>query len=86
LAEIARAQGQLVRATQLCGAAETRRESSGVRLSPLEQSKYDENLEAARAELGEAVFAETWAKGKAMTQEQAFAYGLDSIFDAQSVQ
>ena len=86
LAEIARAQGQLVRATQLSGAAETRRESIGVRLSPLEQSKYDENLEAARAQLGETVFAETWSKGRAMTPEQAFAYGLESILDAQSVQ
>jgi predicted ATPase/serine/threonine protein kinase/Tfp pilus assembly protein PilF len=85
LAETAIVQGQPVRATQLWGAAETRREAIGVRLSPSEQFKYDHNLEAARAELGEAMFAETWAKGKAMTQEQAIAYGLDSQVDAQSV-
>jgi non-specific serine/threonine protein kinase len=85
LAEIARAQGRLVRATQLWGAAETRRESIGVRLSPLEQSKYDHNLQSARAELGADLFGETWAKGKAMTQEQTLAYGLESIFDQQSV-
>ena len=86
LAEIAMAQGQPVRATQLYGAAETRRESIGVRLSPLEQSKYEQNLQSARAELGEGLFTETWVQGKAMTQDQALAYGLDSIFDPQSVQ
>jgi predicted ATPase/serine/threonine protein kinase len=86
LAEIAIARDQPVRATQLYGAAETRRESIGVHLSPLEQSKYDHNLQSARAELGEALFAETWAKGKAMTQDQTLKYGLDSIFDPQSIQ
>ena len=82
LAEIAVAQGQLVRAARLFAAAETLREAIGVRLSSLEQAKYDRNVAAARAALSEGAFAEAWARGQAMTQEQAVAYGLELTLDA----
>jgi ATP/maltotriose-dependent transcriptional regulator MalT len=37
----------------------------------------DGDIMAVRSQLGETVFAEAWAAGKAMTQEQAIAYALE---------
>ena len=82
LAEIAVVQGQLVRAARLFAAAETLREAIGLRLSSPEQTNYDRNVAAARAALSEGAFTEAWARGQAMTQEQAVAYGLELTLDA----
>jgi DNA-binding SARP family transcriptional activator len=64
------------RAARLLGAAQTLRASVGVALSPDLRVEHDQAMAAARAELGEAEFAEAWAEGQAMDRETAVAYGL----------
>jgi hypothetical protein len=70
LAGVAVAQRQLERAARLLGAAETLRESTGAPLSPGERVRYDRDVSAVRAGLGEAAFAAARATGKAMPLEQ----------------
>ncbi len=74
LASVVAAQGEPVWATRLWGAAEARRESMGVPISPVERTAYDERtVERVRAQLGEKAFAAAWAQGRAMTLEQVLA-------------
>ena len=55
-------------------------ESMGVLRSPSEQVKTDDLVAQARAALGEEAFATAWAKGQAITWEQAveMALGVDA--------
>jgi DNA-binding CsgD family transcriptional regulator len=73
MAGIAGVQGQAQRATKLFGAAEALREAIGAPLPPGFRALYERVMVTARAHLGEAAFAETWAQGRAMTLEQAIA-------------
>jgi len=73
MAGIAGAQGQAERAAKLFGAAEALREVIGAPLPPGFRALYERVMVTARAHLGEAAFAETWAQGRAMTLEQALA-------------
>ena len=75
LAGVAVAQQQLERAARLLGAAETLREATGAPLSPGERVRYDRDMSAVRAGLGEAAFAAAWATGKAMPLEQVITHG-----------
>jgi hypothetical protein len=70
LAGVAVAQRQLERAARLLGAAETLRETTGAPLSPGERVRYDRDVSAVRAGLGEVAFAAARATGKAMPLEQ----------------
>ena len=71
LASVVAAQGEPVWAARLWGAAEARRESMGVPISPVERTAYDERtVERVRAQLGEKAFAIDWAEGRSMTLEQ----------------
>jgi hypothetical protein len=69
------------RAARLLGAAEVLRESAGVQLKshlpPRERERYSRDLAAARASLGEEVFASEWAAGSALALEQAVAYAME---------
>jgi predicted ATPase/class 3 adenylate cyclase/DNA-binding winged helix-turn-helix (wHTH) protein len=65
LAGVAVAQRQLERAARLLGAAETLRQATGAPLSPGERVRYDRDVSAVRAGLGEAACAAAWATGKA---------------------
>jgi non-specific serine/threonine protein kinase len=76
MAEIACAEKRYERAACLFGAGDTLREALGVRRSPRIQIRYDERVAATRAALGDAAFAAAWAKGRAMTLEQAVEYAL----------
>jgi predicted ATPase/class 3 adenylate cyclase len=75
LAGVAVAQRQLERAAQLLGAAETLRQATGAPLSPGARARYDRDMSAVRAGLGEAAFAAAWATGKATPLEQVLAHG-----------
>jgi predicted ATPase/class 3 adenylate cyclase len=75
LAGVAVAQRQLERAARLLGAAETLRQATGAPLSPGERARYDRDMSAVRAGLGEAAFAAAWATGKAMPLEHVSTYG-----------
>ena len=69
--------GRMDRAARLQGAADALRETIGVPMSPSEHSLYDGELATVRAALGEPEFAAAWAEGRAMSMEQAVAYGLN---------
>jgi hypothetical protein len=74
LAEVAVTQRQLEHAVRLLGAAAALREATGAPLSPGERARYDRDVSAMRAGLGEAAFAAAWATGKAMPLEQVLAH------------
>jgi predicted ATPase/DNA-binding SARP family transcriptional activator/Tfp pilus assembly protein PilF len=76
LAAVLRAQGQLRRAVILCAAAQTLHEALGLPRAPGESADYERELTAARSELDEETFTAAWAKGQAMTLEQALEYAL----------
>jgi predicted ATPase/class 3 adenylate cyclase/DNA-binding CsgD family transcriptional regulator len=73
LATVAAAQGNLVWAACLLGAAEALRESIGAPIPPVYRADYERSVTATRASLGEKVFAKAWAEGRTMTPEQALA-------------
>jgi len=76
LALVASALGQSNRASMLFGAAEALRESTGIPLPPFILDEYQGCVASLKARLGDAAFATTWAKGRAMTLEEALASGL----------
>ncbi len=41
------------------------------------RAEYEQDIGAGRAQLDEATYAAAWAKGRAMTLEQAVAYALE---------
>lgn len=76
LASVARAQGQLVRAGQLFGAAETILVSIAAPLLSADQREYDHNVAALGGQLSADELATAWAEGRLLTMEQAVAYAL----------
>jgi hypothetical protein len=80
MAQIAWSQGQPLRTARLFGAAEALREKFCRPLPPVDRGDYD-CVPAARATLGEDLFAATWTEGRAMTLEQAIAYALEEGSD-----
>lgn len=74
LATIARRNGALERATILLAVVE----DGANKHSPLDSIfiTFQNDITETRAQLGESAFAVAWAKGKAMTREQASAYAL----------
>ena len=74
LATIARAEGQSERAATLLGAVSI----GAIGGTPEDPEKYAEHdIAALRSTLGETVFAEAWAAGKAMTLKQVIDYVLN---------
>ena len=66
-------QGEPARAAQFWGAAEAVREITGAPIPPNERAPYDRSVAAARALLGEKVFAAAWAEGRTMPLEQVLS-------------
>ena len=60
-------------AARLWGAAEALREAMGTPIPPVYRTDHDRSVAAARAQLGEKVFAAAWAQGRLMSPEQALA-------------
>ncbi len=73
LASVAAAQGYLMWAARLWGAAEALRESIGAPVPPVYRTDYEQAVATARTQLGEKAFAAAWAQGRTMTPEQAVA-------------
>jgi predicted ATPase/DNA-binding CsgD family transcriptional regulator len=65
--------GNPLQAVKVWGAAASRREAMGVPMPPVDRADYEQAVAAARAQLGEAVFAAAWREGRTMTPEQALA-------------
>jgi non-specific serine/threonine protein kinase len=73
LAAVEAAEGQLIRAARLFGAAEAWWLACGaVRYAP-EQATYERDIANLQAQLDEAAFASAWAEGRAMTLDQMSA-------------
>src|SRR5579863_7459246 len=64
LAALDAVQGEPGQAARLWGAAEALREAIGAPIHPVYHAEYEQAVNAARTELGEA-FAEAWAEGRA---------------------
>jgi predicted ATPase/transcriptional regulator with XRE-family HTH domain len=84
LAQVEVAQGKLERAACLWGTASTFREATHTRpyskknkRRSLSRVEHERNLASVRTELGEAAFTAAWAKGQAMSLEQAIDYALE---------
>ena len=73
LAGVVAAQGELTWGARLWGAAEAMRDAMGTPMPPVYRVDYERSVTAARTQLGEKVFAEAWAEGRAMTPEQVLA-------------
>jgi predicted ATPase/DNA-binding SARP family transcriptional activator len=70
-------QGDYLRSCTLLGASEQLRHTISTPLSTAEQADYERCLSTVRANLGGEAFADLWAKGQAMTLEEAIAYALN---------
>jgi predicted ATPase len=75
-AQLAAAQKQFQRAAVLWGAAEQLRQTLNTLRIPSKEILYTSRLPAIRAEMGEKLFREAWAEGRAMKMQQAIEYAL----------
>jgi predicted ATPase/transcriptional regulator with XRE-family HTH domain len=69
-------QGEAVRATTFCAAADTLRTALGAPRLPIERPAYEVCLVAIRQQLDDNAFAAAWRRGEALTVEQAVAAAL----------
>ena len=78
LAAVVVALGGPLRGARIWGTAERLREEIGSPLAPSELPRYDRQVAAARAVLGDdAAFDRAWQKGRALTLEQAVELALE---------
>jgi non-specific serine/threonine protein kinase len=75
---LAAAEGQLESAARLLGAADYKREMTGIVPVPHEKASHDRAVAAARTGLGEPAFTVAWAIGRTMTLEDAIDYALET--------
>lgn len=75
------AQGRIVPALHLVGAAVAARQASGAVVLPFEQTVIDEARAVAQQQLGEEATQAAWRQGEAMTLEEAVALALATISD-----
>ena len=73
LAEVVTAQGEVVLAAKLWGAAEILHETIGSPLPPAYREGYESTVAAARLRLGKQPFVIAWAEGRTMTLEHVLA-------------
>ena len=76
-AAIAAAQGKFEHAAILMASVETQLALIGIQLIYMDKKEYEHNLALLRAKLEEKTLAKFWAKGKAMSLEQAVAFALE---------
>ena len=76
LANVSAATGDDLRAARLWGASEAIGEALGTKLARAELELHEEAVPAARERAGDA-FDRAWAEGRALSDEQAVALGLD---------
>ena len=82
LASAALAQGQVVRAAQLLGAAEEVRETTRWPLTTDNRVEHERWIKAIHAQLAPAAFEAAWAAGRAMSTDQAIDYALAAGYGA----
>ncbi len=69
--------GQVEAAAQLLGAVEGIRETLGMALPPHQRPRYERRVAAVGDALDQEAFAAAWARGEAMSIEEAVAYALN---------
>jgi len=74
---LAGAQGDAVRAAQLCGAAEALHEATGYPQDPTSYAEMEPYLASGRSQIHEAEWAKAWEEGRKMTLEEAVSYALE---------
>jgi non-specific serine/threonine protein kinase len=77
LAAVAGAKGEVERAARLFGASEALRESIGISRFPCYQVDMDRDVAAARTQLDEETWQQSYDEGQAMSMEQAVDYALE---------
>jgi hypothetical protein len=50
-------------------------------MTPDEQAEYQQQVAAARDQLGAELFARTWASGRTLTIEEAIQFAIQTEFD-----
>ena len=78
MASVSGAMGETTRTAHLWGAAAASREITGIALPPGDRALHEPHLSAARSRLGEAVWEELLAEGRAMSLKEAAEYALSS--------
>ena len=76
LAYIAAAGGLAERAAKLFGAAEALRQSIGTTMTAYERREYDAAVAQLRAGVDAATLEAAWARGRALTLDEAVTYAL----------
>ncbi len=76
LAGVVMTQERPEHAAVLFGAADALRETMYTALPPAQRAEYDRHMATLRARLDETALAAAWARGRAMTFEQAVEYSL----------
>ncbi len=79
LAATIAARGENVQALELFGAVDSSLNIMNSLLFSPDQVEYQRNLAAVRAQLDEATFNAAWARGQAMTLEQAVEFALEKL-------
>ena len=64
-------------AAQLFGAVEVLLGIRSIRMLQIDQMEYDRNVSTLRAQMNSATLEKAWAKGAAMTMEQAVSFALE---------
>jgi predicted ATPase/DNA-binding SARP family transcriptional activator len=76
-AGIAVARRNFERAAELLAAVETQLSTIGIGLWHMDQREYERNFALLRTQLDEKTFVKFWAKGKALSFEEAIAFALE---------
>jgi hypothetical protein len=74
---LAGANGEVQRAAQLWGAAQTLHETKGIPRDTDFLAEADARISAVRSGMGEEVWEEAWRKGRVMTLDEAVSYALE---------
>jgi predicted ATPase/class 3 adenylate cyclase/DNA-binding CsgD family transcriptional regulator len=77
LGQIAVAAGHAGHSVPLFGAAEALLQAASAHLDPADRPPYERAVEAARAALSERDFTAAWARGQAMSLDEAISTGLE---------
>ncbi len=84
VAAVVAAQGALMWAARLWGAADILRETTGRPLPPREHARYEQAVTDTRTQLGEKDFAAAWTRGRMMTPAQALVAQGQAMRPAES--
>jgi non-specific serine/threonine protein kinase len=83
LAGVAAAQGRMMRAAHLLGAAEALLETWEGYIDPQDRAERDRDVTLVREALDNEAFTAAWIKGRSMTMDQVIAFAMESHCDGE---